>query len=60
MGRNFAAREDVIRVKNFIRNPGSSRQGEGGDEPTPTQHASRSLDAVCSLSFLSYSDLKLE
>jgi hypothetical protein len=52
MEGTFAAREDAIRVKNFIRSPSSGRPGEGGDEPTPTQHASRSLDAVCPLGFL--------
>lgn len=51
-GENFAAREDAIRVKNFIRSPSSSRQGEGGDEITPTQHASGSFDAVCPLGYL--------
>ena len=50
-GPTFVAREDAIRVKNFIRNPSSGRQGEGGDELTPTQHASGSFDAVCPLSF---------
>ena len=57
-GGTFAAREDAIRVKNFIRSSGSSHQGEGGDEPTPTQHASGSLDAVCPLGFLLYFNLK--
>lgn len=49
---NFVAREDAIRVKNFIRNPGSSHlREEGGDGPTPTQQASGSLDTVWSLWF---------
>jgi len=51
MGKNFAAREDAIRVKNFVRSPGSSHLQEGSDEPTPTQQASGSLDAVCLLCF---------
>ena len=60
MEGNSAAREDVIRVKNFIRSPNSSRQGEGGDELTPTQHASGSFDAVRSLSFLLFLTSELE
>ena len=51
MGGTFTAREDAIRVKNFIRSPSSNRQGDG-DEPTPTQHASGSFEAVCPLDFL--------
>ena len=57
-GGTFVAREDAIRVKNFIRNPSSGRQGEGGDELTPTQHASGSFDAVCPLSFLLFFNLR--
>jgi hypothetical protein len=50
----FAAREDAIRVKNFVRSPSSGHQGEGGDELTPTQQASGSLDAVCSFEISFY------
>ncbi|KAF8799355.1 ATP-dependent DNA helicase [Phlegmacium glaucopus] len=43
----YYSREDAIRVKNFVRSPGSSHlREEGGDGPTPTQQASGSLDAL--------------
>lgn len=41
------AREDAIRVKRFIRSSDPNRAREADDdEPTPTQRASGSLEAV--------------
>jgi hypothetical protein len=44
---HIAAREDAIRVKKFVHSSGPSRPRDlDSDEPTPTQRASGSLDAV--------------
>ena len=43
----FAAREDAISVKKFVRSSNSGRtRGFDDDEPTPTQRASGSLETV--------------